>query len=538
MSPRTPPENTVAETVAPAKSVGTTGADPLKPRSRPRWLVFLASWVMFSALAAVWAIATPISSGPDEPAHFVKAASVVRGELVGPAGEFGNNVQVPQYVAYSHAQTCFAFVPDQPASCAPPVPGDPAEIVTGTTTAGYYNPLYYAVVGWPSLLFQDQTGLYAMRIMSGIFSSLFLALTVVLIASWRRPAIAFLGLATAVTPMVLYLNGLVNPSSLEITATLAAFTAMLSVVLFPSDRLLGQRAAILLVAGIVGANTRGISPFWIALALLLPLIMLSWRSILTLFSTRIVQVVAAVIVLGAVVAVAWTTVSGSLVAGLSGTPQATVFEGVGASPAFGFMKMLLLTFNLGGEMVGNFGWLDTPVPLGVYFVWSALVGGLILVALVVLSGRRLALALGLIVALVFVPPVIQAIYITGGGYIWQGRYTLPIFVCAMVGLGALLNDRFGAQLPGVITRRALWIVGVVWAAAQGAAFLQALRRNTVGAAGSWKDMIFAPAWVPPGGSATLIVAFAVLLALMVVSTIVLIRSSEDRIETQFAPAVG
>lgn len=521
-------DNTVNAPVSTPLTAGNSttarGADGSKRRSG--WITFVAAWVLFSALAAVWALATPISSGPDEPAHFVKAASVARGELVGPVGKYGNDVQVPQYVAYTHAQTCFAFFPDQPANCAPAIPGDPAEVVTGTTTAGFYNPLYYAVVGWPSLLFQDQAGLYAMRIVSGILASLFLALTVVLIASWRKPTLAMLGFAVAVTPMVLYLNGLVNPSSLEVAATVAAFTAMLSVVLFPSDGLLRQRAVILLIAGIVGANTRGISPFWIALALLLPLVLLSWRGIVALFSKRIVQVVAGLIVVGAVIAVGWTAVSGSLVAGLSDNPQSTVFEGVGASPAFGFVKMLLLTFNLGGEMVGNFGWLDTPVPLGVYFVWSALVGVLALVSLIVLSGRRLVFAIVLMLALVFVPPVIQAAYITGGGFIWQGRYSLPIFVCAVIGLGALLSERFGPTLALPYQTRALWLVGAAWALAQGAAFLQAMRRNTVGASGSWKNTLFDPAWTPPGGSLTLVLAFAVLLVALVAAGIVLIRRTD------------
>ncbi|HEX4979347.1 MAG TPA: hypothetical protein VFV35_04710, partial [Acidimicrobiales bacterium] len=46
--------------------------------------MWLLSFVLAFGLGAVWAIATPVLAHPDEPAHSVKAAAVVRGELVPP----------------------------------------------------------------------------------------------------------------------------------------------------------------------------------------------------------------------------------------------------------------------------------------------------------------------------------------------------------------------------------------------------------------------------------------------------------------------
>ncbi|WP_374945823.1 DUF2142 domain-containing protein, partial [Agreia sp.] len=80
-----------------------------------RWTIFVGAWIALFLLAAAWAISSPISSGPDEPAHFVKAASVARGQLVGPQGTYGNEVDVPQYVQWTNARTCFVFHPAVPA---------------------------------------------------------------------------------------------------------------------------------------------------------------------------------------------------------------------------------------------------------------------------------------------------------------------------------------------------------------------------------------------------------------------------------------
>ena len=55
------------------------------PEERPdgtttSWLVYAAGLVVLSVL---WAVASPLFSVPDEPAHYVKAAAVARGQLSG-----------------------------------------------------------------------------------------------------------------------------------------------------------------------------------------------------------------------------------------------------------------------------------------------------------------------------------------------------------------------------------------------------------------------------------------------------------------------
>ena len=109
--------------------------------------VLLVTWALLSALSAVWALATPIAASPDEPAHIIRAASVVRGQLVGTPSPKGHVVNVPRYIADTQSETCFAFHPTVTADCSHLADRDPGATTTATTTAGLYNPLYYYAVG-------------------------------------------------------------------------------------------------------------------------------------------------------------------------------------------------------------------------------------------------------------------------------------------------------------------------------------------------------------------------------------------------------
>lgn len=500
-----------------------------------RWKIFAVAWVALSLLAAAWAIASPISSGPDEPAHIVKAASVVRGELVGPQGTYGNEVKVPNYVSWTNAQTCFVFEPAVPADCAPAVEGDPAKTVLGTTTAGYNNPVYYALVGWPSLIFSDSIGIYAMRIVSGILSSAMLALAFMLVSTWRRPTIPAIGLVAAITPMVLYVNGLVNPSAFEISGTIAAFVAMLTIVTQPDERLLRERAVILVAVSVLVANTRTISPLWIAIAVILPLLLLKGRDLAALLRRRVVLISAAIVALGAAFSVAWTPISTRLAsdaaAGAPATPViTTVFPDVGQSPFFGFVKMITLTFTNGADMIGNFGWMDTPVPATTIVIWTMLIGAILLTGFVVLRGRPALVGVILLLLALVLPALIQAAFITTGGFIWQGRYGLPIFAMLIFGVAALVgtsveNSRFSAAALG----RLVFAVIVGFIAGQGYGFLKAMRRNVIGSDTSWKQLITDPQWIPPGGVALSLALFVV--GLLVLAVVVFrLRWTERRIE--------
>lgn len=487
--------------------------------SRP-WRVFFLSWVLFSALACMWALATPVSAGPDEPAHLVKAASVARGQLGGTAGPLGIQVTVPRYVAETHNRTCFAFHPDRPASCAAGEPAEGGDLLTAPTTAGLYNPTYYALVGWPTLLFTDDTGIYATRIVSAVLSSLFLAFAAMLVTGWRRGGLVVTGVLAAATPMVLFLDGVVNPNAVETTATLAAFCALLALILDERPELVRQRTIVLLISGIVAANMRGASLVWLVIVLLLPLLLLrrdQWSAVFR--HRRLLWVSVIVAAIGAVAALLWTVLSNSLGSGISGSTVVTQYPGVGTSPAAGFATMLSKTFDYGIGLIGQFGWMDTAAPAFVVLFWSLLIGSLLFAGLVALRSRALLVFIGLVMAVVLTPAAIQAAYVTRGGYIWQGRYTLPLFVCLMLGAAALLTGRLPV-LSSRTFRRSVLLVGVLWSVAQLTAFAWTLKRYTNGVDATWKSLIASPSWQPPGG---VVVILGVTTALLIVATYAWLR---------------
>ncbi|MDO7881129.1 DUF2142 domain-containing protein [Salinibacterium soli] len=475
--------------------------------SRPL-AVFAVVTVAMSLLSALWALATPLAGAPDEPAHAIQAAAVVRGQVAGAATIDGSSVQVPQYVAWMHAQTCYAMNADATAACIPPVPGDPSAIVASATTAGLYNPIYYVLVGWPSLIFSDSTGIYAMRIVSGLVSSVFLGLAAAVIASWRSVRLPVVAGAAAVTPMVLFLGGSVNPNTLEITATLAAFVAMLSIVASPDRSLLLQRAIILTVSASIAANVRGLSVLWVAVALLVPLVFLRRGQLRELLRSRPIQIAIGVTALAAAFGAAWVLLTGSLTPQAIPNPDRPTAPLLGESPLVGFVTMLARGGGNLQEMIGIFGWLDTFAPDEVYLIWSVLIGSLVAWSFIILRGRALLVVAALAAATVLLPAFVQAAFITSGGWIWQGRYGLPLLVMLLVGAGFVLSER-AERLSETALRRMLALVLAAWAVGQTLAFVGALHRYTVGDSGSWVDVVLAPAWAPPGGALLLTALVAV-----------------------------
>ena len=475
---------------------------------RPSTLrVLLISWAVLIVGSVLWALATPISGSPDEPAHLVKAASVVRGEFVGTATEHGHEVTVPMYVAWTHAWTCFAFNEDQPANCVPPMPGDPSDLTTSVTMAGLYNPVYYLAVGWPSLLFGDDTGIYAMRFVSSVLTTFFLAASIALIAGWRRPVLPLVGVIAFATPTLMWLTSAVNPNALEATTALAVITSMYTLLREKP----GSRWAVVLVtiAAAIGVTARGLSPLWIAIALFAPLFLVPFSEAVRFFKRRDVLIGAGVIAVATLASVGWTLASNSLTSGATDPDIQIIYPGAGSSPISGFFHILVRTFEFNQQMIGMFGWMDTWAPVAVFFVYVTLIGALLAAALIVLRGRALVHVIVLAAALVLLPAIVQAAYVTAGGYIWQGRYNLPLFALLMLAAATMLADRW--TLPDRTTvQRGVWLLVAAIAAAHVVSFVFMLKRFAVGTAASWGAFAQNPAWVPPLGTVGLSAAFALL----------------------------
>jgi hypothetical protein len=484
---------------------------PVAPR-RTVWTSLLLPWLLLAILGSLWALATPIGGSPDEPAHVVKAASVVRGELLPESMvERGGVLHVPAAFDFEYSQGCFAFLADVPASCAPPLTAEPSQIVESYSSASLYNPLYYWLVGWPSLALPDISGIYAMRIVSAVLTSFFLAVCFWVIGSWRSRRVPTLGVLIGITPIVTYLMGTVNPNALEFTAGLALFAGMLSIVLHPNDRLLGGRLALVVISAALVSNTRGISPLWVAVLLVLPLVLLTGRQLGALLKRPGVWVSILLIAITALISGWWTLSSNSLGTGPNTGPEVVpTNNGVGLSPIEGFFGLIGDFYGQLRQMVGILGWLDTTLHPVVYYVAYAMFALLVAGVVVFVRGRKLVFVILLAAAFFFLPPLVQAFYVTKGGFIWQGRYTLILLMALLLGMAACIaaSDRFlrwrRSTVPLLVV--AILVAGG-WVYVTAYAFATTMRRMASGYVTDWPAMLEPGAWVPPLGAFPLIGLF-------------------------------
>ena len=250
---------------------------------------------------------------------------------------------------------------------------------------------------------------------------------------------------------------------------------------------------------------------WVAIAVLVPFILASREQVRQLVRTRAVIVSASVVVVGAIAALLWLRLTNTVATSAESGGEAAEVPYAGASPLAGFALMILRFGQHLREMIGIFGWLDTAAPGEVYALWGLLFGGLVIAAIAVLRGRALVFAVVLIVAVPIVPALVQAAFITSGGWIWQGRYALPVLVIALVGLGIALAGHF-ASLPRRTVVILTTIAAALWFFCQVLAFTGVLQRYTVGVSGSWFGMFSDPQWQPPGGVIPVLLAFVLIAA--------------------------
>ncbi|HEX3841316.1 MAG TPA: DUF2304 family protein [Acidimicrobiales bacterium] len=475
-----------------------------RPRRALRWGT---SFALLFLLIEAWSLATPLMASPDEPAHAIKAAAVVRGEFFGtpahatkrgPSSEI--TVRVPENIAGLGAiPGCYATHPNVPASCAP-TPGASTREVNIATTAGRYEPLYYAIVGLPSLLFPSNTGIWLMRLVSGLLSALFLASALESAAACKKRRLLVWGVAGAMTPMAVFMAGTINPNGLEASSAIclwASGIALLAEQSVVADRRLLARVGI---SAAVLVQVRGLSPLWLFLIAVSLVILAGRRQLVELSRDRVARIWAGVLALSCAFTAWWLVRYDPLA--LLPTNHAPpkhvgVSELIATSVGFsdGFVR----------EMIGVVGWLDVPIPAVTYYGWIAIV--FMLLGLGLFMGRRpyVVVLVSLVVLTVVIPIVFEATNASTLGYVWQGRYGLPLAAgIPLVAAGAVVNG----YLTDRVHRRVATVIPVILVIAEFAIFFQALRRYTVGLKGTF--IPFGGAWHPPFGTVTISVAFIVI----------------------------
>jgi hypothetical protein len=482
-------------------------------QGNPTRSIFWTAFALMAMLATLWSLASPIFSVPDENAHAVKAIAQVRGDLTGHAVEGIKHSVVDLPAAYSYNQqiVCYIFHPEVPADCGFAL-GDKGGLGWFNTWVSAYNPIYYYLVGWPSLFLNGSAGIYAMRIVSGLLSSLFVAWAFQSAMSVRRSRWMPFGLIFLAAPMVVYLFGSVNPNGIEIASAGALWISLLRLLQHLDGRDAGVVSSlsrrnlwlIVTLSAIVLATARATGPLWLVVVVGLCFVATGRVGVRKMFTTKGSYLWLGLVAVGGIFSLSWTLGGGSL----SGQASASDAPLVGGTFFQGFTQMIRLLPDHLQQAIGFFGWVDTP--LSVYAYWP-FVGAAAIIIVLAFAGldRRNVVTLGAVsAAAVLIPALVQGYSVHQTGIIWQGRYGLFLYVGVTLVAAWLLSGRSGRRVSFLATR--VSGIGITLVAAYGlAAFFFVMWRYVVGTNAPISAMWRNPAWEPPLGAMTLLAFYGV-----------------------------
>lgn len=406
-------------------------------------------------------VGTPRSAGPDEPAHAVASAALVRGDraLVFSASEepFAT-YRLPGMIGQPDP-ACFALRADVPASCLDVHLSD--EVASVSSNAAAYPIWGHLAAGLASFVPSASGYQYWARALDAVVP---VALLIASLLTLRRigpaPAVAAL---VGFTPIAWFTLGVINPSGQAIAGGLALWVGLLSRRReWPIGWLaLAGWAAMLL--------TRREGGLWAALIVVLVCIATDvlpselWRHLSR--AGRVVFLLAiALQTLARIGASAGRTdmlLAASTAILLLGEPLVRVLRAerergwstrrhlimLGSLGAAGIAALVVLELALGRgttvddveaviggtgahlrQFVGVMGWVDAPTPESGVLLWWFVVGMLFAVAVVLHVRAAVTAALGL-GAVVVTAWVLELGGATAGWVgAWQGRYSVPLTV--------------------------------------------------------------------------------------------------------------
>jgi Predicted membrane protein (DUF2142) len=504
-------------------------------RAHPLATVSAVSALILFGLAAVWSFVTPIGASNDEEAQVLRAVSVVRGEILGTplTRSTARTLSVQQLNDYTGClysiheatgvsgstaeQRCYApftivTVPEsfargnsaRPCNALPYFPDVCPNHLNGSdrpvkaiSYVGRYPPLYYFVVGLPSLVSQSDVGLYAMRLVSGVLTAVMTGLALAIASTSSGRKLLVLGVAVAATPMLLIFGSTVNPSGLEMSSALCAWTGVLVLWLDRSESPPRSLVAATTAASSVLVLSRGISPLWLLLIIVFA-VALDPAATRRLSCHRRVRIGAGITAAATILALGYVAWADPLSVEPGGTKipvhanLAQVVETV-----IGQAETWILQFT------GGFGWALTPPPLAGYAVMLLAIGLMVAFGLLTASRRHIVVLLLLMFTAVGGTIVMVASRATTDGIVWQARDGFPLYAgVILVGAATARLPRWSSSEPdrapaGTRGRAVLLIVACV-AFSQVADIVWALRRYTHGVFGTLNPFVHvAGAFWPP-----------------------------------------
>ena len=326
----------------------------LSGRRRGSFALFVWAFVGVGLMLGAWSLATPIGGAPDEGAQMTQAAAIVRGQFDVRVQRLDGSpvswVRVPCWVDNP-------WLHFQPPACTP----GHATTAFAPTEFSNYPPLYYVVVGVPSLLLSGNAAISAMRTAGDVLNAAIVALGIWLILRYYPRRAVLIGALIALSPMALFLMAVLNSSGLEIAAGFAAWCGMLCVVTHPEvPRRL--RTAWTAVAVILLVLSRPTSPLDLLIIALVLAVYVGWRELREGLNPSLRTLWIPVALALAVSALFFV---------IDGPPH---LIGVGPRHPAGLLSNIATTLRLTGgyveQGIGNFGVLDIPAPTWVIAVWT------------------------------------------------------------------------------------------------------------------------------------------------------------------------
>ncbi len=451
-----------------------------KKRVARIWAKFL---LILLPLPIVWALANPMFASPDESSHMIRAQGVIRGDLNEPYltdGLPGGQVE------------CMAFYWDVTANCMKlewGAPNTPMQSPTDT-----YPPLFHGLAGVTSLFFSGLVGAYAMRIWLAIVCSMIMAWAGTLLWIRRPNCWSIGGVITATTPMVVFTFATVNPSGITAALSSAIWAGGLNLSLPTSSSMKRASRITFMIAVIIFPLLRRDALAWEIVILAILATTLSRARLRELRQDRLIVGSLFVTLANMIwVWIAWAgTATDSFVSNSADHGGGSWAAGLGSV----YLKIL--------EVVGYFGWLDSPMTSETFVFLMCVLAGVITIA--ALGGHKPEARTTTIAffAMLSAPVIIGAVRFP---YV-QGRYLFPVWIGCMLVAGQAIA---AATLPTEFKKRLFRLVVISLVIAQFFAFAQNLRRYAVGHSGTWKFYQHS-LWHPPMMSNlwALILAFSAL----------------------------
>lgn len=430
-----------------------------------RWSLLVAAFLPFLAL---WALSNPLFASPDETTHMVRAQSIAAGQFSSPFVTDGLPIRSVE---------CFAFQGESPASCQDltwDAMGTEYELPTEN-----YPPFFHIVASVPHLVTSGLWGAFTMRLWLATLCALLVGWAGALLSRPGDSPWLLTGFCIALTPMAAFTMATVNSTGLAVASTALVVAGLRNLIVRD------ERGREVIAAIGIGASSlllvRRDGVIWLAMiaAVFSPLgiTLLRGQQRWRLTRRATIAVLASALLAGYMATVfAGPTLAGFLTQRSSG-------GGTHPWEAARLIRAYL------AQVIGTFGWLDTPIGEEAFLI-AMIVAGFLIVLGVAADDRTQAQSATIALAAILLAPV--AFGVIRFPYL-QGRYLLPMWVVLIVMAASAASTN---RLPHALTRRLTRLFLTAWLVLHVVGFTQNIRRYAVGRTGPWRSILSAE-WQPP-----------------------------------------